>query len=159
DVPVELSWRFVRTGHKDAEHVEPHRDHHCVGAPPVNFAHDAERHLLAGVDTVDVRVVQRRTVVEHQEQPREGEDEEQEERNPPHAPGVTHADTGLANLHRMKVKENASEHYEHPLAVRIGHADAEDGTVKWSLLNGLPDLGGRHTLEEVLDRLNDICHG
>ncbi len=107
----------------------------------------------------DVGVLERRPVVEHQKQSGERQDQEQEERNAAHAPGVTHADTGLAHLHRMKVKENAAEHDEHPLAVRIGHADAEDGTVKLSLLNGLPDLGGRHTLEEVLDRLNDICHG
>src|SRR5262249_38040884 len=64
DVPVELSWRLVGTGHKDAEHVKPHSDHHRVSTPAMDFTHDAERHLFAQVDDIDVGVVECRAVVE-----------------------------------------------------------------------------------------------
>src|SRR6266540_1879841 len=69
-----------------AEHVQPHADDHGVGAPAVQLAHDAQRHLLREVDDVHVRVGHRGPVIEHQEQAGEGLDQEQEEGQPAHAP-------------------------------------------------------------------------
>src|SRR5918994_347353 len=45
-VPVELAGRLVRAGHEHPEHVQPHRDHHGVGAPAMDLTHDPQRHLL-----------------------------------------------------------------------------------------------------------------
>ncbi len=126
DVPVELPRRLVGAGHEDAEHVQPDRDHHGVRAPAVELAHDAERGRLAQVHDVDVGVLDRGPVVEHQQQPGDGLDQEQEERRASHAPGVAHPDARLLDLHRVQVEDHVAEHRQRALAVVGGDADPED---------------------------------
>src|SRR5688500_2455217 len=137
DDPVELAGRLVGAGHEDAEHVDPDGDDHRVRAPAVHFPHDAEGDLLSQVEDVDERVLDGGAVIEHEEETREGQDEEEEERDPARAPRVAHLDAGLARLDGVQVEHHVAEHREHALAVRVRDADPEDGLPELALDDGL----------------------
>ena len=150
DVPVELARRLVGAGHEHAEHVQPDGDDHGVGAPAVQLAHDAERHLLGEVDDVHVGVVHRGPVVEHQQQAGEGLDQEQEEREPAHAPGELQPDAALADLHRVQVQEDVASA---PPARGCGRSSGSRGGRSTSRSASLGDVvpgPGRGTVSGVL---------
>src|SRR5262249_4018145 len=118
--------RLVGAGHEHAEHVDPDGDDHRVRAPAVDLAHDPEGDLLAQVEDVHEGVLDRRPVIEHQEQAGEGQDQEEEERHAAGAPRVAHLDAGLSRLDGMEVEDDVAEHREDALAVRVGDAHPED---------------------------------
>ena len=106
DVPVELPGRLVRSGQEDPHHVQHHRDDHRMRAPPVQLAHDPQRHVLAQADDIGIGVLERGPVVEHEEDAGERQDEKQEETQPAHAPGVPQPHTRFPKAYRVEVKEH-----------------------------------------------------
>src|SRR5205814_5048577 len=102
-----------------------------------------ERNLFAQVDDVDVRVFESRPVIEHQQETGKRQNKEKEKGDSAHAPRVAHADSGFANFYRMQVKEDTPQHHEHPFAIRIRHADAEDGSVDLTFLDVLSHIRWR----------------
>jgi hypothetical protein len=106
--------------------MEPHRDDHGVGTPPVHLAHDPQGHMLAKPDDVAVGVFERRPVVEHQQQAGKGEHEEQEEAHASHAPRVTELDARLPDPHRVQMQKDVRQHDEHAIAVGIRPVVPED---------------------------------
>ena len=123
--------------------MQPDRDDHGVRAPPVDFTHNAERNLFAKIADIDVGVFQRRTVVEHQQQSGERQNEKEKKSDTAHAPGVAHANAGLAHFHRMQVKKHASQHHQHAFAVRIRHTHTEDGPIDLTFLDVFANFRGR----------------
>ena len=97
----------------------------------MHFAHDPERCLFAQIHDVGKGIFDRRPVIKHQQQAGHGFDEEEEERRPAHAPGVTHAHAGAADFDGMQVENERAQDRKDSFAVRIGDADPE---------NGFPDL-------------------
>ena len=126
DDPVELARRLVGAGQEDAHHVQPDRDDHRVGAPAVNLAQDAQRHVGTQVLDVLVGVFDRRPVVEHQQHAADDLGQEQEERQPAHAPGEAEADAALADGDWVQVQEDVGHDRHHARAAIARHAVAED---------------------------------
>jgi hypothetical protein len=106
--------------------VKPNRDDHRVRAPAVNFPQNPERHVGAQVLDVDIRVLDRRPVIEHQQNAADDFREEEEERQPAHAPGKTQPDAALADGDGVKVQEDVrhDRHDARPPVAR--HAVAKD---------------------------------
>jgi hypothetical protein len=99
-----------------------------------------------------------RAVVEHQQQAGKRQDEEKEKSDAAHAPRVAHADTGLADLDGMQVKENAAEHDQHAFAVGVRNSDTEYGAIDLTFLDVLADIRRRQSLESLLEPISEFCH-
>ena len=56
------------------------------------------------------------------------------------------------------MKEYATEHHQHALAVRIGNADAKNGSIDLTFLDPFADLRRRKVLESFLKSIREICH-
>ena len=111
--PVELARRLVRAGVEDADHVQEHGDHHAVRRPAMHVAQQlAEDDDRLEVLDVRVRPLGGGPVIEHQQRPGEREHEEQEERQPTHAPRVGDRERVTADLDRVQVQEDVREHRE-----------------------------------------------
>ena len=141
DRPVELARRLVRPGHEDAEHVQPHGDDHRVRAPPVHLAHDAERHVLAQPDDVGVGVLERRPVIEHQQQAGERQREKQKETQPAHAPRVAKLHARFPDSHRVQMQKNVRQHHEHAVAIGVRPLVPEDRRPHLCLRQPVPESG------------------
>jgi hypothetical protein len=114
--------------------------------------------LLTQVDDIGVGVFQSWPVVEHQKQAGECQNQKEEERNSAHAPGVSHANSGFADLHRMKMKEHTAQHDQHAFAIGIRNTYTKDGSVYLRFLNVFPDGVGRHTPECRFNSIDYFCH-
>ena len=68
-------------------------------------------------------------------------DEEQEEGQPAHAPGVAQLDARLPDPHRVQVQEDVRQHDEHAVAVAVGPAVAEDRRPDLRLGQPVPEPG------------------
>src|SRR5437016_4929010 len=138
--------------------MEPYGNDHRVRTPSMDLTHDAQRHLLAKIADIHVGVFERGPVVEHEQQPGECQYEKKKESDSAHAPCVAHANARLADFDRMQVKENATEHYQHALAVRIRHADAENGSINLTVLDVFADSRRRQGLESLFEPISKIRH-
>src|SRR5215467_13691683 len=92
----------------------------------MHFAHDAEGDLLAEIEDVHESVLDRRPVIEHQQEARERQHEKKKERHASRAPGVAHLDARLPRLDRMEMQHDVAEHREDALAIGVRDADPED---------------------------------
>src|SRR6202521_883785 len=110
DAPVELARLLVGAGQKDARHVEPDRDHHRVRRPTVHVADDAAEgdHELQ-VAHVLVGVLRGGHVIEHQEEPGDGQHDKEEEGQSAEAERVRHPDPGAPYADRVDVEEEVRE--------------------------------------------------
>ena len=89
---------------------------------------------------VVIGVFQRGPIVEHQQHAGHRFDQEQEERDAAHAPGVAERDAALAHRHGMQVQEDVGEHDHDAIAAIARGGVAEDA---------LPDL---RTADIIADR-------
>src|SRR5436189_5617244 len=138
--------------------MQPYGNDHRVRAPSMYFTHDSERDLFAKIADVDVCVLQRRAVIEHEQQARERENEKQKKCDAAHAPRVAHAYPGFADLYRVQVKKNAAQHHEHAFAVRVRYTDAEDGSIDLTILDVLSDPRRGQGFELLLEPICEITH-
>ena len=85
-------------------------DDHRVRAPPMHLTHDAERNMFAQAHDVRIGVLQRGSVVEHQQQSGEGQLQEQEKAQSAHTPGVAEPHPGLPEPNRVHVQKHVRQH-------------------------------------------------
>ena len=139
DDPVEFARRLVAAGEEHAVHVQPRGDHHRMGPPAMQFAQNAQRRHVAQRGHVVVRPLQRRPVIEHQQHAGDRLDQEQEERDPAHAPGVAQRDPLLLDRHRVQVQEEVRQHHHDAIAAIDRRGMPEDA---------LPDLRVANDISE-----------
>src|SRR5437899_8115927 len=166
DVPVKLSRLLIRTGQEDTEHVEPDADHHEVGGPTVHVTQNlSERNIVLEIEYVAEGLHLARVVIEHQQHAGIGEDDEQVERDPAHAPRVAVAHGITIDLCWMQVQEDVREYAESAIARRVVVLVAKDRRVDLSFrgifqaLDLLFRLGGDVGLESlnvVFDSRGDL---
>ena len=106
--------------------MQPDRNDHQVRAPAVDFTHNTEGDLLLHVHDIAVGIFNRRMVLEHQEDPGNGQDQKNKKGKPAHAPGVFDFDRVFRQARRVKVQKNAVEHNHRTLAFGLGDTRAED---------------------------------
>ena len=118
----------------------------------------AKRDIVLKVKHVAKRLHLAGVVIKHQQHAGVGEDDEQQKRNPAHAPGVAIAHRIAINLRRMQMEEDVREHAQRAIARRVIMLVAEDRGVDLRLgrifqaLNLLLRLRG----DVGLQRLNII---
>src|SRR3984893_7705215 len=146
--PVELARLLVGAGQKDARHVQPDGDHHRVRRPAVHVADDAAEGddelqvahvLVGGVGSGDV--------IEHQEEPGDGQHDEEEEGQSAEAERVRHPDPGAPHADRVDVKEEVRKGRAGGDLVGEWQTVAEDGA------DHLADDG-----EHLVQRRTDYGH-
>ena len=106
--------------------MQPDGDDHRVGAPAVNLAEDAERHVGTESFDVGIGIFDRGAVVEHQQHAADDLREEEEERQPAHAPGEAETNARFANGDGMQVEEDVRHDRHDARAAIARHAVTED---------------------------------
>ena len=97
----------------------------------MDLAHDSQRRHIAESEDVLVGPFERGPVIEHQQHAGDRFDQEQEERDAAHAPGVGERDSLLFDRDRVQVQEEVGQHHHHPVAPIVRRRVTEDA---------LPDL-------------------
>ena len=108
--PVKLSGRLVGGGVERPGHVQDDTQHHGVGRPAVDVAHEASR----GNDVVDflhrvVRLFGRRFVINHQRDPGDDQQKKQHQRDDAQPQRGVHAQRVAMDSRRQKVQEDVGE--------------------------------------------------
>src|SRR5262249_3561926 len=97
-----------------------------MSAPAVELAEHAQRRHVAKGEDIVIGVLQSRPVIEHQQNTGYRFDQEKEERDAAHAPGVTKSNAALPYRYRVQMKENIRPHHDHPVAPVARRWMAED---------------------------------
>src|SRR6185312_5257995 len=139
DDPVELTRWLVGAVIEDAHHVQRHRHHHQVSRPAVHVAHELAEDDGA-VDLLNIRVGDTllRHEVEHQEDARDGQHQEQEERETTETPGVGDFHRLAAHLDRVEVEEDVPHHHQRLIEWGVWVAVPEYGPPDLAFRDGVP---------------------
>ena len=125
--------------------MEEDRDDHAVRGPAMHvsqqLAEDDDCLEVLDVGVGVVHPVHGRVVIEHEERPSQGEDEEEKEGQPAHAPRVGNGQSVSSNLDRVKVQEDVRENGERLVLAGVGVAVAEERSPDVARLGLLPDQG------------------
>ena len=157
DAPVELARRLVAAGQEHAQHVQPDGDDHGVSAPAVHLAQQAERHMGPQALHVEIGVLDRRAVVEHQQYTSDGFDEKEEEGQPAHAPSKRQLDPAAANRHGVQVQEDVGQNGHGARTAVTRHAMPEDAAPDLRIANVVSECS-EHTHVVNLS-LNGLVQG
>ena len=107
--------------------MQHHEEDHQVRRPPVHVADDeAGRNDELQVLHRPIRAVGARHVVEHQQHTRDGEDQEQVERDQAQAQGRARLQRVAVHLGGLHVQQETGYHGLRPFQVALRQADAED---------------------------------
>ncbi len=142
DHPVELAGLLVRPGKEGAHHVEEHGEHHEMGRPTVDVAHELPE-ADAGAEVLHVSVgrADRGRVEEHQVHAGEHEDEEQHRDDEPQPERVAQSQHSRRDLHRVEVEEEVGERLQRPPAWSVDVGVAEHRSPRVAALDSRRDAG------------------
>src|SRR5213083_1846086 len=98
-----------------------------MGGPSMHVSHEhAQRNVFAQGDDVREGVFGRGTVIKHQEDAGDREDQKDEKGKAAHTPRVAHADSVAFELRGMKMQEYVRENGERAITVCVWKAVPED---------------------------------
>ena len=127
DDPVELAGLLVAPREEHAAEVQEDDRDHRVRRPPVHVPEeDAERDRAREIEHAVVGLLDRRHVIEHEQDPGHEEDHEQAERHDAEAQRVRGPERVRVRLDRVDVQEEVAERRLRPAQVRGRERVAED---------------------------------
>ena len=145
DHPVEFARRFIGTGQKHAEHMQPNGNHHGMGGPAMHIPHQhTEWHVVLQVFHIEVGVFPHRPIIEHQDDASDHGGQKQKEGDPSHAPSEFDSQRMAVNFNRMQMQPDITGNLQNPVAGCVGVSMPERGG---------PYLGFRNLLGNIVPYL------